>query len=74
MTICLLSDTDLPPSYDIAAKLPTYEEVERVKEQRDDLVSHTCSFIIQQISVMPIDGQEVIVIRHPYIKDILRYT
>ncbi|RMX57082.1 hypothetical protein pdam_00008221 [Pocillopora damicornis] len=22
-------DTDLPPSYDIAAKLPTYEEVER---------------------------------------------
>lgn len=31
-------DTDLPPSYDIAAKLPTYEEVERVKGQQDGLV------------------------------------
>lgn len=29
---------DLPPSYDIAAKLPTYEEAERVKETQDDLV------------------------------------
>lgn len=31
-------DTDLPPSYDIAAKLPTYEEVERVKGDQDGLV------------------------------------
>lgn len=37
---CLPLDADLPPSYDIAAKLPTYEEAERVKEQHDDLVSH----------------------------------
>lgn len=34
----ILSDSDLPPSYDIAAKLPTYEEAERVKEQYTDLV------------------------------------
>ena len=32
------SGADLPPSYDIAAKLPTYEEAERVKETQDDLV------------------------------------
>lgn len=32
--------SDLPPSYDIAAKLPTYEEAERVKELHEDLVSH----------------------------------
>ena len=37
---CLPLDTELPPSYDMAAKLPTYEEAERVKEQQDDLVSY----------------------------------
>lgn len=37
----LFSGSDLPPSYDIAAKLPTYEEAERVKELHEDLVSHT---------------------------------
>ena len=31
-------------------------------------------FIIQQIRTMPIYGQKVIVIRHLYIADILRYT
>ena len=32
------------------------------------------ALIIQQTRAMPIYGQEAIVIRHPYITDILRYT
>ena len=36
---CLPLDTDLPPAYDIAAKLPTYEEAARLKALYDDLVS-----------------------------------
>ena len=39
-------DADLPPSYDIAAKLPTYEEAERVKEQHDDLVSYRRAMLV----------------------------
>ncbi|XP_073252440.1 NEDD4 family-interacting protein 2-like isoform X2 [Porites lutea] len=40
-----IADSDLPPSYDIAAKLPTYEEAERVKEQYTDLVERNALLI-----------------------------
>ena len=44
---------ELPPDYDMAAQLPTYEEAERLKEQQENsqitavsfLVTH-CIFII----------------------------
>ena len=38
------------------------------------LRTQTALYIIQQTRAMPIYGQKAIVIRHPYITDILRYT
>lgn len=46
-----IEDSDLPPSYDIAAKLPTYEEAERVKEQYTDLVERNALLIDGGIEV-----------------------
>ncbi|CAH3148232.1 unnamed protein product [Porites lobata] len=46
-----IADSDLPPSYDIAAKLPTYEEAERVKEQYTDLVERNALLIDGGIEV-----------------------
>ena len=67
------------------AQLLTYSWMaNNVKDQRFGLfvLSHNNGFqgngniftIIQQIRAMPIYGQKVIVIRHPYVTDILRCT